>query len=247
MSGLQHPLSYKQFFPQFTGEINQSSEIEYLDNMIAEYFGIYGIPIDYFHQTTDPNKDRIFGEDDTKKFQDKRQLTTILKDGSVEESLLFNGFGQLNTIDFSMYLHINTWKRLIGSERDPLPGDLFMFPNNSKLKFEVTNVVLTTLGTKGNVFGRRTCYDLTCKEAELSPATEGRGEQYGVVDADGNLVPNAPSDAIVNDGSGRIADKYQVPQQSKDANIGDASEISKAAKDVTIVHNREIWNGWGDL
>ena len=244
MSGLNHPLEYKDYFPQFMGETAQGSEIEYLDNMIAEYFGIYGIPIDYFHQITNPNKDRIFGEDDTKKYQNKYQLTAILKDGTVEESLLFNGFGQLNTVDFSMYMHIDTFKRLIGKDKDPLPGDLFMFPNNSKLKFEITNVVFTTLGTQGNVFGRRTCYDLTCKEAELSPATTGRGEQYGVTDAEGQLVPNAPADSIIDDGSGRIADKYQVPKANPNGQKGDNEQIIKEASRTTIVHSREIWGQW---
>lgn len=244
MSGLQHPLEYKDYFPQHTGEINQGSEIEYLDNMIAEYFGIYGVPIDYYHQITDPNKDRIFGEDDTKKFQQKYQLTAILKDGSVEESLLFNGFGQLNTVDFSMFIHIDTFKRLLGKDHDPLPGDIFMFPNNSKLKFEITNVVFTTLGTQGNVFGRKTCYDLTCKEAELSPATQGRGEQYGVTDAEGQLVPNAPADAILADGTNRVADKYQVPKPNTTGQQGDNTQIQKEADRVTIKHNRELWGEW---
>jgi hypothetical protein len=244
MSGLQHPLEYKDYFPQFTGEVNQGSEIEYLDNMIAEYFGIYGIPIDYYHQITNPDKDRIFGEDDTKKYQQKYQLTCILKDGTVEESLLFNGFGQLNTIDFSMYIHIDTFKRLLGKGHDPLPGDLFMFPNNSKLKFEITNVVFTTLGTQGNVFGRKTCYDLTCKEAELSPATEGRGEQYGVTDSQGNLVPNAPADAILGDGTNRIADKYQVPQANPAGQQGDNKQIQKEADRVVVKRNTELWGEW---
>lgn len=244
MSGLNHPLEYKDYFPQHTGEVNQGSEIDYLDNMIAEYFGIYGIPIDYFHQITNPDKDRIFGEDDTKKYQQKYQLTALLKDGTVEESLLFNGYGQLNTVDFSMFMHIDTFKRQLGKDKDPLPGDLFMFPNNSKLKFEITNVVFTTLGTQGNVFGRRTCYDLTCKEAELSPATEGRGEQYGVTDAEGQLVLDAPSDAILTDGSNRIADKYIVPKVNPNGQKGDNKQIQKEADRVTIVNNREIWSGW---
>jgi hypothetical protein len=244
MSGLQHPLSYKEYFPQFTGELQQGSEIEYLDNMIAEYFGIYGLPIDYFHQITNPNKDRIFGEDDTKKFQQKHQLTAILKDGTVEEAILFNAFAQLNSIDFSMYMHIDTFKKLLGKDRDPLPGDLFMFPQNSKLKFEVTNVVFTTLGTQGNVFGRRTCYDLTCKEAELSPATEGRGEQYGITDAEGHLVPNPPPDSILTDGTNRIADKYQVPKST--INKGDNEQVQTKADRVTARKgdSTDLWGGW---
>jgi len=244
MTGLVHPLEYKEFFPQHTGEVNQGSEIEYLDNMVAEYFGIYGLPIDYFHQITNPDKDRIFGEDDTRKYQDKRQLTAILKDGTVEESLLFNGFGQLNTVDFAMFMHIDTFKKLIGKDQDPLPGDLFMFPNNSKLKFEITNVVFTTLGTQGNIFGRRTCYDLTCKEAEVSPATHGRGEQYGVTDAEGNLVPNAPADAIINDGSNRIADKYQVPKSNPNGQRGDNTQIQIEADRTIVNRNTELWGSW---
>jgi hypothetical protein len=243
MAGLQQPLSYKQYFPQFTGEENQNSEIEMYDNMLAEVFGIYGTPIDYFHQITDIDKDRIFGEDDTKKYQTKYQFTILLKDGSIQEALAYNTFAQTNLVEFSMYIHVDTFKRLLGPNKDPLPQDLFMFPNLSKLKFEVTNVVFTTLGMEGNIFGRRSCYELTCKEATLSPSTEGRGEQYGVTDAEGNLIPNAPSDSILDDGSNRIADKYQVPKST--IVDGDNAQIQKKADRVTIEHGRErLFEGW---
>jgi hypothetical protein len=248
MSGLQHPLEYKQYFPQHTGWVEQGSEINYFDDMVAEYMGIYGIPVDYFHQTTNVNNDAIFGEDDQKKYVRKYQLTCIIKNnGLVTEGLLFNSFAQLNNIDFAIYLHVDTFRRQVGPKTDPLPGDIFTFPYNTRLKFNVQNVLYTTLGMEGNIFGHRSCYELTCKEAEMSPVQEGLGEQYGVVDAQGNLVPNAPSDAILNDGSGRIADKYNVPTANPNASKGDNINIGVEAGRVVFPitpDTNELWSGW---
>lgn len=246
MSGLNHPLGYKQYFPQHMGFLEQGSEINYFDDMVAEYFGIYGLPVDYFHQTTSVKKDAIFGEDDTKKYVRKYQLTAIIKEPAIEEGLLFMKYGGMNNIDFHVFLHVDTFRKLVGKNKDPLPGDLFTFPHNTKLKYEVENVLFTTVGMEGNIFGHRSCYELVCKEAQMSPVQEGLGEQYGVVDAQGNLVSDAPADAILNDGSGRIADKYQVPTANPDANKGDNEQVQIEA-DHTIYPREEgndLWGGW---
>lgn len=247
MTGLNHPLEYKKFFPQHTGFLEQGSEIDYFDSMVAEYFGIYGMPMDYFHQVTDITKDVIFGEDDTKQYLRKYQLTSIIKNpGAVEESQLFTSFGAMNSIDFSIYLHVDTFKKAVGPKHDPLPGDLFTFPFNTKLKYQVQNVMFTTLGMEGNIFGHRSCYELTCKEAEMSPVQVGVGEQYGVVDAEGNLLPDAPADAIVPDGSGRIADKYQVFPPNPDASKGDNAQVDIEAGRVVYPDRQDKNDLWGD-
>jgi hypothetical protein len=216
--------------------------------MVAEYFGIYGLKTDYYHQTVDVNKDAIFGEDDAKKFVRKYEFTSIIKNfGAVEETLLFTKFGQMNSIDFSIYIHVDTFKRMVGKDKDPLPGDLFTYPYNTKLKYEVQHVMFTSLGMEGNIFGHRSCYELVCKEAQMSPVQEGLGEQYGVVDAQGNLVSDAPTDAILDDGSGRIADKYQVPTADPNGNKGDNQNVETEAGRVVFprTSDNDLWGGWG--
>jgi hypothetical protein len=247
MAGLNHPLEYKKYFPQHMGHLEQGSEIDYFDDMVAEYFGIYGLATDYFHQTTDVSKDVTFGEDDTKKYVRKYQLPAIIKNfGAVEETLLFSKFGQVNSIDFSIFLHVDTFRRAVGKDKDPLPGDLFTFPFNTNLKYEVQHVMFTSLGMEGNIFGHRSCYELVCKEAQMSPVQEGLGEQYGVVDAQGNLVSDAPADALVSDGSGRIADKYQVPTANSDASKGDNAQVKIEADRVVFPreNTNDLWGGW---
>lgn len=247
MSGEAFPLSYKKYFPQHMGHLAQGSEVNYFDDLVCEYISIYGLATDYFHQTTDVSKNVTFGEDDQKKYVRKYQLTAIIKNfGAVEETLLFSKFGQLNTIDFSMFLHVDTFKRAVGKNKDPLPGDIFTFPHNTKLKYEVQHVMFTSLGMEGNIFGHRSCYELVCKEAQLSPTQEGLGEQYGVVDAQGNLVSDAPADALVSDGSGRIADKYQVPTANPAASKGDNAQVKIEADRVVFPRatDNDLWGGW---
>jgi hypothetical protein len=180
MAGTDSPLDKKDYFPQFTGYFNQSNTIEMYDNLISQQFQIAGLPVDYIPCLVDPNKDRIFGEDTLKKYLQKYKLTTILRDGQVQETLLYNSFGSINISEFSMYLHIGTFKAVVGKDRDPKPQDMFFFAyNNSLLGFEVMHVGYSTLGTEGNVLGARTCYELVCREREVSEADEGIGETYG--------------------------------------------------------------------
>jgi putative N-acetylmannosamine-6-phosphate epimerase len=80
MSGLDHPLSYKSFFPQYAEQIHLNEEIEMYDTFIAETFGIKGLPIDYYKSTMGETVDRIFGEETNIKYDHKRQLTGILKE-----------------------------------------------------------------------------------------------------------------------------------------------------------------------
>lgn len=182
MAGVDNPLGKKEWFPQHMGYGANGPAIEMYDDLIAQMFQIYGIPCDYVYADVDPDKDRIFGEDTTKSYIQKHKLTAILKEGQVEETLLFNSFGNLNTVEFSMYLHINTFKRVLGQDKDPKPGDHFFFPyGNSLLGFEVRHVGFSTLGTEGNVLGYRTLYEIVARERDVSEADQGVGETYGVI------------------------------------------------------------------
>jgi hypothetical protein len=296
MAGTDDPLAKKDYFPQFTGYFNQSNTIEMYDNLIAQQFQIQGIPVEYIPCIVDPNKDRVFGEDTLKKYLQKHKLTTILKDGQVQETLLYNRWGQINISEFSMWLHIGTFKKLVGTNSDPKPQDMFFFSyGNSLLGFEVMHVGYSTLGTEGNVLGSRTCYELVCREREVSEADLGTGETYGptyrimitedlvgtmlytvntsyVVQATvpqssdvGKIVTilsaTAPADVLVNDGSGRIKDKYQVKGKEVGAQLGDNAAISEICDETdgvketdplidvrpdgnVVPRDRSYWGGW---
>jgi len=295
MAGSESPLSKKEYFPQFTGYFNQSNTIEMYDNLTAQLFEIKGLVVEYVPSIVNKDKDRIFGEDSTKKYLQKYKLTTILKDGQVQETLLFNNFGSLNISEFSMYLHIGTFKKIIGQDRDPKPSDMFFFSySNSLLGFEVMHVGYSTLGTEGNVLGQRTCYELVCREREISEADEGIGETFGatyrititddlvgvmlytvtdnVVQAlspsasdVGKVVTilsaTAPADVLVDDGSGRIKDKYQVKGKDVNAQKGDNEAISDITDEKdgvketdplidvrsdgnVVPRNTDYWGGW---
>lgn len=190
MVGSDNPLGKKKWFTPFTGDLSQRNTLNMYDSLIAQQFQIFGIPIEIVSSDVNENKDRIFGEDTTKKYIQKHKMTCLLKEGSVEETLQFNSFGQLNIVEFSLYLHIDTFKNLLGKDVDPKPSDLVFLsvpdgPDgagyNSNLGFEVMHVGFSTLGLEGNILGRRTLYELVVREREVSEATVGQGEQYGII------------------------------------------------------------------
>jgi hypothetical protein len=226
MAGLNNPLSKKKHFRQFTGPWNQHNEIEMYDNAMAEYFAIYGLPIDFLPVDVNYNKDRIFGEDTTKRYLYKRQLTCLAKDGAFEENMVYNGFGEITQVEFQIYIHLPTFRKMVA--RDPLPGDNFFLPNVSNLGYEVIHVDWMTLGLEGNIFGQKCVYLLTCKNREYS------GEQYGVLDANGRLIAGAPADALNPDGS--VRDKYKIPKPktliSTDEGFAQMAD-NNAIKDIT--------------
>jgi len=256
MAGLNNPLDKKKYFTQFMGPWAQYNEIEMYDNAMAEIFAISGIQINFFPVDVNYNKDRIFGEDTNKRYTYKRELTCIVKDGAFEENQVYNGFGDLTQVEFQIYIHLPTFRKMVA--RDPLPSDNFYLPNVSNIGYEIIHVDWTSLGLEGNIFGQKNCYLLTCKNREVS------GEQYGLLDKNGNLIPGAPADAYVNDGSGRIADKYNVPQPNTlvSSNSSDFDQVAdnNAVLDVTegpinpitgvreggvtITTNREYWGSW---
>lgn len=235
MAGLNNPLSKKKYFKQFTGPWNQYNETQMYDNAMAEYFAITGIPIDFYPVDVNYNKDRIFGEDTTKRYMYKRQLTCIVKDGAFEENLVYNGFGEITQVEFQIYIHLPTFRKLVA--RDALPSDNFYLPNVSNLGYEVIHVDWMTLGLEGNIFGQKNCYILTCKNREFS------GEQYGILDQNGQLIAGAPADAYVPDGSGRIKDKYNVPRPKTIAGSDGVNDFEHAADNKAI---RDITEGRKD-
>jgi len=255
MAGLDNPLQYKQYYNQFSGPWKQKNTIEMYDNALAQYFGVYGIPIDYYPVEVNYNKDRIFGEDTAKRYIHKRQLTCIVKDGAFEENLVYNGFGEITQVEFQIYIHLPTFRKLVN--RDPLSSDNFYLPNSSNIGYEVVHVDWMTLGLEGNIFGQKNTYILTCKSREYSE------EQYGLLDQSGNLIPNAPADAYVPDGSLRIQDKYNVPipkttqaTNSNDKNASDNNEIANITEGIenqttgvregglTFKKNKIYWGDW---
>lgn len=240
------PMSAKDFWSQYNGNQDNGTELDFYDDMASEIFSIYGVPLEYYPVDADPERDRIFNEDPGKKFERKVMLTGIIEGNSVQENVLFNQFGMMNKVEFTMYLHYSTAIGQLG--RKPLTADQFTFANGLTTQvFEVTHVTDSTLGVQGNVFGRRTAYALTCREREISPAEIGDGERYGFVDSEGNVLPGAPADLF--DENGNIREKYKVPgltaANKKGAYHGDNEHIQEKADGVDENGNATMPAGKG--
>ncbi len=229
MSGLNDPLEYKDFWHQFNGRFENQDEQGFWDDQLAEWFGVYGIPIRYYPAIIEEKDiDRVFGEAKNISFRDVVMLTGIIEGASIEENIVYNPFGQLNNVEFVLYVHQQTFLKHVG--RKPLPSDQFTLVNDiSTQNFEVIHTDEATIGTEGNFFGHRGTYILTVREREISQSTNGAGETYGVTDQQGNLLPNSPEDSLVGDGTGRIRDKYKVPgmKNIEDSIRGDNKFIKK--------------------
>lgn len=232
---MSHSLDQKKFWDQYKGSLNNEAEINFYEEIATEIFSIYGVPCEYYPvevDIDDPQK-RIFGEDPTKKFTKKYLLTAVIDGDSVQENFVFNNFGMLNKIEFTIHLHQKTFYELIG--RKPIISDQFSFPSHISNKvFEVTHITESTLGQKGNYFGYRTVFTLQCREREISAPEIGDGERYGHIDSEGNILPNAPSDLL--NSSGEIREKYRIPGLSKkDRNLSykrDNEKIQEVADGV---------------
>jgi hypothetical protein len=246
------PLAYKKFFPQGTGPLHQNNEITTLDRMQAEQINIYGIPMDYYPVVVDTKKDVAFGEDTTKLYLRKYAVMGKVDNDGFDENLLYTGFGELNNIEFRMFIHLPTFLSQVG--REPIAGDQFYLPFNSTFVYEVSHAVHAAFGRDGNIFGFKSLFVLNCRERAVTIHSAGYGERFGVLDSQGNVRPDAPPDALVNDGSGRVAEKYNVqqPQASPDL-MDDNNDIKKKVDGtgqgdgiaVPLSPNiKEKWGGW---
>lgn len=247
MAGSDNPLRKKKYWNQFNGPLETSNEKEYFDSLCSEYFEIYGIPVYYYPSIVNENKDRIFGEDTSKEYFRKHHLTGIIVGGQLEENLFYNGFGQINQVDFQIYFHRHTFLKHI--QRVPLPSDQFFLPNSSALVYEVNHVDWTTLGQEGNFFGHQSGLLLTCKEREVS------GEQYGITDDNGNLLEGIDPSVLLPDG--RVPEKYNVKKQLTTLDTAKDNDYIKDVTDgevnpdtgerdggITIKHSRTEWGDW---
>ena len=234
MAGLNDPWEYKDFWHQYDGQYDNEEEIQFWDDQAAEYFAIYGMKVKYYPIEVDLDEaDIIFGEQTTRSYGTVKHITGILEGLQMEENLFYNTFGQLNQVEFNMFVHRPTFFQVIG--RKPQPGDQFTFVDDiTTMVFEVNHLNESTIGTEGNFFGHRSSYILTAREREISQSVAGGGENYGPTDLQGNLLPDAPEDALVGDGSGRIREKYAVPgMQNIEGSIrGDNDAIQEIADGV---------------
>jgi hypothetical protein len=249
---MQDPLSYTKYFPQGTGPQNQGNEIATLDSMQAEMINVYGIPMDYYPVEVNIKKDIAFGEDTTKRYMRKHVIKGKIDNEGFDENLLYTGFGELNNIEFRIFLHLPSFLAAVG--REPIAGDQFYLPFNSTFVYEVSHAVHAALGREGNIFGFKSLFVINARERNVTIHSAGYGERFGVVDSQGNLRPDAPADALVNDGSGRVAAKYDVQQPKASPNTMLENEEVKKEVDGTgqgdgiappiskTVSDR--WGGW---
>jgi hypothetical protein len=246
-------LSYKNYFRQNTGPRYQNNEISLYDKGNAESMAIYGIQLDYYPVIVDVNKKVTvgFGEDTTKSYLRKFKVMAKLADDGFDENLLYTGFGELNNIEFRLFLHLPSFVKLVG--REPIIGDQFYIPHNSTFVYEVSHAVHAALGRDGNFFGFKSAFVINARERAVSPQSAGYGERFGVVDSQGNLRADAPADALVDDGSGRIRDKYAVqqPQVSIDIRhdndaVEDAVDGTGQGDGISPLKSQDLKNRWGD-
>ena len=224
MSGLSDPLKYKSFFNQFGGEYDNSREIETYDNLQAEYAAIYGIPVSYYTINIDSYKDGmdpIYGENSTPVWDRKFRLTAITEQYSAEQ-LQWQGHGQVNIDEITIYIHRSTFDKMVGKRSllapaannrrasfGPIAKDMVLTEYNGQM-YEVITGGLHFLDSSAQKFGHKFWYKVTLKSREVSTAQVGYGEQYGaladmtlqqmieagLLDADGGYVCNPQ--AIVN-------------------------------------------------
>lgn len=196
MAGLDDPLKYKKYWNQYGGDYNNSREIEMMDNLQAEYAGIYGIPIEYYPISVDAyaeGMDPIYGENSTPVWDRKYQLTGIIDEYS-QEMLQWQAAGQMNVDEVTMYIHRSTYDKLIGIRSakapstdptrrgayGPVPKDMLRTPYNGHI-YEVVTGGLHFLETNAQHFGHKFWYKVTLKSREVSDAQIGKGEQYGAL------------------------------------------------------------------
>lgn len=245
------PLAYKKYFPQGTGPLRQNNEITIFDKMQAEQINIYGIPMDYYPVKVDIKKDVAFGEDTNKLYLRKYGIMGKVDTDGFDENLLYTGFGELNNIEFRMFVHLPTFLGLVG--REPIAGDQFYLPFNSTFVYEVSHAVHAAFGRPGNIFGFKSLFVLNCRERVVNQHSAGYGERFGVLDSQGNVRADAPADALVDDGSGRVAEKYNVQQPQVSPDIMDDNNDIKEKVDgtgqgdgIAIPLSPEIRKKWGD-
>lgn len=240
----------KKYFPQMYGSNKVGNSINTFDKMQAEMINIFGVPMDYYPVEVDIKKDIVFGEDTTKRYMRKHIIKGKIDNDGFDETLLYSGFGELNQIEFKIYLHLPTFLNLVG--REPMAGDQFYLPFNSTFVYEVSHAVHAALGREGNVFGHKSIFVINCRERVVSNVSAGYFERYGVTDSQGNLRSDAPLDALVNDGTGRVSSKYDVkgPKVSDKIMI-DNEEIKKAVDGengnvgIAVQKSKNVSERWG--
>jgi hypothetical protein len=236
MSGLSDPLKYKKYWNQFGGDINNAVEIETIDNQMAEYAGIAGIPIIFCPINVDDYKDgldSVFGENSQPKWDRKIQLTGIL-DEFTPEVQGFQAMGLQNIDEVTLYLHRSTFDKLVGIRSKkapkkstarrgawgPIAKDMIITPHNG-LAYEILTGGLHFLRGQDQHFGHKFWYKVTCKVREVSDASLGVGEQYGAKQDtpldpmyQGNpqfIIPTPPKEELVGLGT---PDQTGVPSNS---------------------------------
>jgi hypothetical protein len=224
-------IAKSKYFPQGMGPQFMGNTMTTMDKMQAEMIAIYGTPMDYYPVEVDVNKDIAFGEDTNKKYLRKHQIKGKIDTDGFDENLLYTGFSELNNVEFRIFLHLPSFLKMVG--REPIAGDQFYMPFNSTFVYEVSHATHAALGREGNIFGFKSLFVINCRERIVTLHSAGYGERFGVLDSQGNLRTDAPADALVNDGSGRVAAKYDVQQPKVSPDIMHDNDGVKKAVDGT--------------
>lgn len=194
MSGLADPMAAKQFWNQFSGDIDNATEIETYDNMMGEYCAIKGIPVEYYTIQVDnyaAGMDPVYAENSRPKWDKKFTFPAILDEFSYE-TIEYKDMGQLNTDEITLFIHRSTFDKLVGirslhaPKPDPLRRGAWGPVARDMLKtiyngliYEVLTGGQHFLPSEAQHFGHKFWYKVTAKMREVSDAQLGEGEQYG--------------------------------------------------------------------
>jgi hypothetical protein len=213
-------MRWKRYWGQYQGDYDNNREIQTYDNMMAEWAGIVGIPIQYYTLHVDDYKDGldpIHGENSRPVWDRAFQLTAITEQWT-QELQNFSTFGLENIDELTLYVHRSTFDRLVGwrsgetpvespnltprpSRRGgygPIASDILQTQHNG-LFYEVITGGLHFLETNAQHFGHKFWYKLTLRSRETSAPVVGQGEQYGPIPQNMSLEEYAISQGLPPD------------------------------------------------
>lgn len=190
------PMSYKKYWNQFSGSQDNLKEIATYDSMMAEYYAIKGIPVEYFTINVDEYKegmDQVYGENSRPKWDKKIPMLAILEDFT-PETQQWSGIGLENVDEAVFFIHKTTFDKIVGIRSQlqqnksplrrgaygPIAKDQIRTLHNG-LIYEVVTGGAHFLPGDAQHFGQKFWYKLTCKVRQVSDAVLGEGEQYGAI------------------------------------------------------------------
>lgn len=157
----------------------QDGNIEHdlYDSLIVEYNDIQGVKCQYYMRNTSISMDRLYGEAVNTAYHDP--IETRMTYEVTEEPTITDPFG-ITSIDVIQYAFIpkSTFSRDVSAGRDPIPGDVVVFPWNQR-SYEIADV-----GEEMSIFQlKKLVWELILKPYRFSDQSQStRDATYNIDD-----------------------------------------------------------------